>query len=342
MARLLVRDSGDSEGEIREVELQQGEMSIGRGEKADLVLDNQTVSRSHAMVTRTSQGYVLKDLGSSNGTWVNGSRTSERLLRHEDRIRFGKAVAIFDEPPDPGATVLVDVKELLDEIQGTAKIDVEQHRAPELPMPRLDEPPPPSSAPAPGTAQPEPITPPPKPAPRPAPPPLRPEPRRAPPPVQPSSPAPPAKMSSARSGGGQPAGFWIRVLAYLIDVAILACIGGGLSVVAAVAVRMLSNQISGLQIWLVPIVWAISAVLPMLYLLIGWTRSGRTVGKAVCRLRVTCLDGSEVGFGTAVVRLIGYFLSSLILCIGYLMVAFTDRKRGLHDMVAGTVVVKER
>ena len=42
------------------------------------------------------------------------------------------------------------------------------------------------------------------------------------------------------------------------------------------------------------------------------------------------------------VRLIGYVASAMTLYVGFLMVAFTDRKRGLHDMIAGTVVVRVR
>ncbi len=53
-------------------------------------------------------------------------------------------------------------------------------------------------------------------------------------------------------------------------------------------------------------------------------------------------NGAPLGFGGALIRLLGYMLSSLIFCIGYLMVAFTDRKRGLHDMIAGTVVIYDR
>ena len=49
-----------------------------------------------------------------------------------------------------------------------------------------------------------------------------------------------------------------------------------------------------------------------------------------------------LGYGAALLRLIGYLASAMILYVGFLMVAFTDRKRGLHDMIAGTVVVRVR
>jgi uncharacterized RDD family membrane protein YckC len=342
MARMIVRDSGDSSGDIREFELEKGSMSIGRGEDAGIMLDNQTVSRNHATLTATSQGYVLEDLGSSNGTWVNGSRIDKRILRHEDRIRFGKAVAVFDEPPDPGATVLVDVKSMLDEIQGTAKIEIERRQrpssAPDLPLPPLDENIPETPVTPPGMAaagvEGE--------APAEAPPPPPRQPRPAPPPIRRPAPARRAAVSSPRARVAQQhAGFWIRVLAWLIDAVLLACVVGGVSVGVTIVMRMTAGGPGGLQFWLVPVVSSLSALLPLLYLLVGWAKGGRTIGKAACRLRITREDGSPLGFGGAIVRLFGYLVSSLSFGVGYLMVAFTDRKRGLHDMIAGTVVVKD-
>lgn len=342
MARFIVRDSGDSSGEIREIELGPSTRSIGRGEDAGILLDNQTVSRNHATVSSTSQGYLLKDLGSSNGTWVNGSRIEQRVLRHEDKIRFGKAVAVFDEPPDPGATLLVDVKSLLDEIQGTAKLGVEsggRSGPPALPLPPLDERVPRTPVtPAGGENLQRAYSPPPQ-----TPPPPRVDARPAPPPIKRPAPVRPSVVSAQRPRVARRyAGFWIRVLAWLIDAVLLACVVGGFSVVVTIAIRMAGTNLAGLQMWLVPVVSAVSALLSLLYVLIGWARSGRTLGKAACRIRVIREDGSALGLGGAIVRLLGYMLSSLTFGIGYIMVAFTDRKRGLHDMIAGTVVVKDR
>jgi uncharacterized RDD family membrane protein YckC len=65
-----------------------------------------------------------------------------------------------------------------------------------------------------------------------------------------------------------------------------------------------------------------------------------TPGKAALGLKVTDLNGNQIGFGTATGRYFGRILSG-ILYIGYIMVAFTERKQGLHDMLAGTLVVKQ-
>jgi len=68
---------------------------------------------------------------------------------------------------------------------------------------------------------------------------------------------------------------------------------------------------------------------------------GATPGKKILNLRIIREDGIEpVGYGKAFLRLLGYILSGMIFYIGFIMIAFTDRKRGLHDMVAGTNVIK--
>ena len=138
------------------------------------------------------------------------------------------------------------------------------------------------------------------------------------------------------------AGFWIRVLAWVVDSIILSVVGAALTFSAGIVVGALGSNLPSLQNFLVPIVAATSFLLPALYLLVGGARSGRTFGKMLCGIRIVRENGTPLGFGGAVVRLLGYMLSSLIFCIGYLMVAFTDRKRGLHDMVAGTVVIHDR
>jgi uncharacterized RDD family membrane protein YckC len=55
---------------------------------------------------------------------------------------------------------------------------------------------------------------------------------------------------------------------------------------------------------------------------------------------VTGLDGGRISFGRATGRYFGKILSGMILMVGYLMAGFTDRKQALHDMLAGTLVVR--
>src|SRR5262249_20992862 len=64
--------------------------TIGRASDNDVVLEDRSVSAHHAVLTATESGFTVKDLGSSNGTFVNGERVSdERALANGDLIRFG-------------------------------------------------------------------------------------------------------------------------------------------------------------------------------------------------------------------------------------------------------------
>jgi uncharacterized RDD family membrane protein YckC len=56
---------------------------------------------------------------------------------------------------------------------------------------------------------------------------------------------------------------------------------------------------------------------------------------------VTDVDGDQASFGSATGRALGKYLSSLILYIGFLMIAFTKKKQGLHDKIAGTLVIRK-
>src|SRR6185503_17647680 len=66
------------------------EVLIGRKGDADVVLNNQHVSRHHAKLVKTSDGYSLLDLGSTHGTFVNESRIEQQALKHGDKISLGK------------------------------------------------------------------------------------------------------------------------------------------------------------------------------------------------------------------------------------------------------------
>jgi hypothetical protein len=71
--------------------------TIGREGDCDICLDRPTVSRRHAQVVEEGDGFALEDLGSTNGTFVNGERVQKAVLRHGDRIRVCEATFVFDE-----------------------------------------------------------------------------------------------------------------------------------------------------------------------------------------------------------------------------------------------------
>jgi uncharacterized RDD family membrane protein YckC len=66
-----------------------------------------------------------------------------------------------------------------------------------------------------------------------------------------------------------------------------------------------------------------------------------TLGKRLFNIRVTNLDGERITFLRATGRFFAKYISALICLIGYFMAAFTERRQGLHDMLAGTLVLRD-
>lgn len=101
-ARLLVRIGAQPETEYK---LTQATTIVGRESINDLVLDDPEVSRRHCRVILDEEGYLIEDLGSTNGTFVNGQRvTMPTVLYHGDTIELGKTVRVvfLNEAPELG------------------------------------------------------------------------------------------------------------------------------------------------------------------------------------------------------------------------------------------------
>lgn len=85
-----------------------------------------------------------------------------------------------------------------------------------------------------------------------------------------------------------------------------------------------------------------NVILTWLYFTLSESSGGQaTLGKKALGLVVTDEAGRRISFGRANGRYFGKIVSGLLLCIGYLMAAFTDRKQALHDIMAGTLVLKK-
>lgn len=85
---------------------------LGRDVSNEIILGDAEISRQHARLTRTPGGYVLEDLGSTNGTFVNGERLmAPRVLNPGDLVALGENVSLtFDAAtPEAAATVASDV-----------------------------------------------------------------------------------------------------------------------------------------------------------------------------------------------------------------------------------------
>lgn len=95
MARLVVA-SGPNRG--MEFELGDRE-TIGRSEPASIVIADTKISRQHARIVHRDGGFLLADLNSSNGTFVNGEKTTRRALKDGDRITLGTTEISFENRP---------------------------------------------------------------------------------------------------------------------------------------------------------------------------------------------------------------------------------------------------
>jgi signal transduction histidine kinase len=92
----------DGENEIETRELSSGTLKVGRDPQNDLVLADPSVSRFHAEIEPQGGFYLVRDQGSTNGTFINDMLVRARLLSHGDLIRVGRFVLRFDSKAAPG------------------------------------------------------------------------------------------------------------------------------------------------------------------------------------------------------------------------------------------------
>jgi uncharacterized RDD family membrane protein YckC len=138
----------------------------------------------------------------------------------------------------------------------------------------------------------------------------------------PSAPAPVYTPALRADGSRAYAGFWIRVAALLVD-----------DIVLSVPYYLLLHSVGR---------WGLLALIPMAlyYPLMESSASQGTIGKIVFSLRVTDRSYQRISFGRALGRWLAHIPSGLLLCLGYVMAAFTPQKRALHDYIAGTLVLR--
>ena len=153
------------------------------------------------------------------------------------------------------------------------------------------------------------------------------------------------------------AGFWLRLVACIIDGLII----GALQFIAVMPILALmgigvasemqnfdpSNEAEAIS--LVGQIMAFAGVSQFIFfgiqtLYFAFMESSNyqaSIGKMVLGIKVTDINGGKLDFVKAFVRNISKIISSFILCIGYIMAGFTEKKQALHDMIAGTLVIKK-
>jgi pSer/pThr/pTyr-binding forkhead associated (FHA) protein len=105
------------DGPEQEYELAKGSISLGRALTNDIVFSDVRVSRSHALVENSPQGVTIKDLGSSNGTHVNGVKIEQEILKHGDTIGLGDQQMRFflEDPREEIGLTQIDTQLQLDQ-----------------------------------------------------------------------------------------------------------------------------------------------------------------------------------------------------------------------------------
>jgi len=114
------------------------------------------------------------------------------------------------------------------------------------------------------------------------------------------------------------------VAAYIIDVSLIGIVGVILSSALGTAGQ------------------AMGALIFIAYFIALWGTTGQTIGMMLLGLHVVRdVDGGKIRWGTAVLRFVGLFVAFACLYIGVIWVAFDSRKRGWHDRIGGTVVIRK-
>jgi len=125
------------------------------------------------------------------------------------------------------------------------------------------------------------------------------------------------------------AGFWRRVAAYFIDSIVI--------MVAAVLI-LLPFSFSESLAMLGGVVFIV--FFSGYFVVMHSSALQATLGKLLLGVKVTDREGNRISIGRSLGRFLGLFVSSLILGVGYLLAGITERRQALHDMIAGTQVVR--
>jgi uncharacterized RDD family membrane protein YckC len=132
------------------------------------------------------------------------------------------------------------------------------------------------------------------------------------------------------------AGFWRRFLAYILDIVAISCVQGILTLLGILPeLPAVPSPQQALKLYAVaiPCAW-------LYYALMEASPWQATLGKRALDLSVTDLAGIRVSFVRASGRFFGKLLSGIILGIGFLMAAFTEKKQALHDIISGCLVIR--
>lgn len=144
------------------------------------------------------------------------------------------------------------------------------------------------------------------------------------------------QQAAVSASGVEYAGFWKRLAAWIIDSVLVWIVGIVLSLIFRPWVGPWR------QIHPMPVIffWLIASWL--YWSLLESSSSQATVGKMALSIIVTDMEGKRISFARATGRHWAKIISSIILYIGHIMIAFTSKKQGLHDLIADCLVVVKK
>lgn len=150
------------------------------------------------------------------------------------------------------------------------------------------------------------------------------------------TPSTPAPMTTANASvpSMEYAGFWRRLGANIIDGFFILMFNW--SIVFSLGFGNISRGINKNELSSI-----IGFLIGVGYVIFFWaTQNGQTLGKRAMAVRIVKESGEPVDFATAIIRYIGYIISSIVLLLGFIWVIFDPKKQGWHDKIAKTYVIK--
>jgi uncharacterized RDD family membrane protein YckC len=140
-------------------------------------------------------------------------------------------------------------------------------------------------------------------------------------------------------------GLWVRLGAFVIDVILISLIALPLWVWFFLSVRVGPTVQTGLEFFVVFLIWYI---ISLFYFIGFWAWCGQTPGKLLSKIKVISQDRSKIGLGKSILRyLIGYSIHYLFTAVLFVpviallaVIAIHKRKRGVHDLIASTCVIR--
>jgi uncharacterized RDD family membrane protein YckC len=139
-------------------------------------------------------------------------------------------------------------------------------------------------------------------------------------------------------------GYAGRLVAYIIDGFVLSVVWIALAAlgIAFLGASIEDGQVTGSGAGAFTALMVVGTLVSFLYFPFFWARGGQTPGMRVFRLRVVRdADGGPIGWGPAILRLIGFWVSSAVFYLGFIWIFIDKRRRGWHDLIAGTVVIEQ-